>query len=75
MAIALSPDKRRLVLDLQGGLWTLPIGGGAASRITDEFNDGRQPSWTAFERCSRIAPTRTTALWWTRQAYRSCQPD
>jgi Tol biopolymer transport system component len=46
MAIALSPDKRTLVLDLQGGLWTLPIAGGAATRITYEFNDARQPSWS-----------------------------
>jgi Tol biopolymer transport system component len=46
MAIALSPDKRTLVLDLQGGLWTLPVAGGQANRITDEFNDARQPSWS-----------------------------
>src|SRR5689334_6601130 len=46
MAIALSPDKRTLVLDLQGGLWTLPAAGGAAKRITDEYGDARQPSWS-----------------------------
>src|SRR5215217_318780 len=45
MAIALSPDKRTLVLDLQGSLWSLPASGGAAKRITDEYNDARQPSW------------------------------
>ncbi len=46
MAIALSPDKRTLVLDLQGGLWTLPASGGTATRITDEYSDARQPSWS-----------------------------
>ena len=46
MAIALSPDKRTLVLDLQGGLWTLPVAGGEAKRLTDEYYDARQPSWS-----------------------------
>lgn len=46
MAIALSPDGTRLVLDLQGGLWMLPIAGGDATRITDEWGDARQPSWS-----------------------------
>jgi len=45
MAIALSPDKRRIAIDLQGTLWTLPASGGTATRITDEYNDARQPSW------------------------------
>jgi len=46
MAIALSPDKRSLIIDLQGGLWTLPVAGGTASRITDEYSDARQPAWS-----------------------------
>jgi Tol biopolymer transport system component/imidazolonepropionase-like amidohydrolase len=46
MAIALSPDKQRVAIDLQGGLWVVPIGGGAATRITDEYGDARQPSWS-----------------------------
>jgi Tol biopolymer transport system component len=46
MAVALSPDRTTLVIDLQGGLWTLPVGGGTAKRITDEYNDARQPSWS-----------------------------
>ncbi len=45
MAIALSPDKRTIILDLQGGLWTLPAAGGTARRITDEYGDTRQPAW------------------------------
>ena len=46
MAVALSPDKRTLAIDLQGTLFTLPVAGGAAKRITDEYNDARQPSWS-----------------------------
>lgn len=45
MAAALSPDGRTLAIDLQGSLWTLPAGGGAATRITDEYLDARQPAW------------------------------
>jgi Tol biopolymer transport system component/imidazolonepropionase-like amidohydrolase len=46
MAVAVSPDGRTLALDLQGSIWTLPAGGGAATRITDPFNDARQPAWS-----------------------------
>jgi Tol biopolymer transport system component/imidazolonepropionase-like amidohydrolase len=46
MAMALSPDKSRIVIDLQGGLWIVPIAGGAATRITDEYGDARQPAWS-----------------------------
>jgi hypothetical protein len=34
MAVALSPDRTTLAIDLQGGLWTLPVGGATARRIT-----------------------------------------
>jgi Tol biopolymer transport system component/imidazolonepropionase-like amidohydrolase len=46
MAVAVSPDGRQLAIDLQGGLWLVPAGGGAARRITDEYNDARQPEWS-----------------------------
>src|SRR5262245_33710651 len=46
MAIALSPDKRTVAIDLQGGLWTVPIAGGAARRISDEYGDIRQPAFS-----------------------------
>jgi len=29
---------------MQGSIWTLPAAGGAMTRITDPFNDARQPS-------------------------------
>jgi Tol biopolymer transport system component/imidazolonepropionase-like amidohydrolase len=46
MAIALSPDRQTIAMDLQGGLWTLPVAGGTARRITDEYYDARQPAWS-----------------------------
>ena len=45
MAIALSPDKNMLALDLQGTIWTLPTAGGIAKALTDNLGDCRQPSW------------------------------
>jgi Tol biopolymer transport system component len=47
MSVAASPDGRTLAIDLQGSIWTLPVSGGAARRITDEYNDARQPTWSA----------------------------
>lgn len=46
MSVAVSPDGRRLAIDLQGSIWVLPAAGGPATRITDVFNDARQPSWS-----------------------------
>lgn len=47
MSVAASPDGRTLAIDLQGSVWTLPASGGTATRITDVFNDARQPTWSA----------------------------
>jgi Tol biopolymer transport system component/imidazolonepropionase-like amidohydrolase len=46
MSVAVSPDGRTLATDMQGSIWTLPAAGGAAKRITDLFNDARQPTWS-----------------------------
>src|SRR5262249_17454307 len=46
MSVTASPDGRTLAVDLQGSLWTLPAAGGQATRITDVFNDARQPAWS-----------------------------
>ena len=43
MSIAVSPDARTLAIDLHGGIWTLPASGGTAKRVTDEYNDAREP--------------------------------
>ncbi|MEP6828710.1 MAG: amidohydrolase family protein [Rhizomicrobium sp.] len=46
MAVSVSPDGKMLAIDLQGAIYVLPVGGGAAKRITDIFNDAHQPQWT-----------------------------
>jgi Tol biopolymer transport system component len=46
MSVAVAPDGRTLAIDLQGSIWTLPSTGGTATRITDIFNDARQPSFS-----------------------------
>lgn len=46
MAAALSPDGRTLAIDLLGSLWTLPASGGAARRLTEDYMDARQPTWS-----------------------------
>ncbi|HQZ38592.1 MAG TPA: amidohydrolase family protein [Vicinamibacterales bacterium] len=46
MSVAVSPDGRTLAVDLQGSIWTLRATGGPATRITDVFNDARQPSFS-----------------------------
>jgi len=46
MAVAVSPDGKWLTMDLQGSIWVLPASGGTARRVTDIFNDARQPVWS-----------------------------
>lgn len=46
MSVAVSPDGRTLATDMQGSIWTLPSAGGPMKRITDLFNDARQPTWS-----------------------------
>lgn len=46
MSVAISPDGQTLATDMQGSIWTMPAAGGAMKRITDVFNDARQPMWS-----------------------------
>jgi Tol biopolymer transport system component len=46
MSVAVSPDGRTLAVDLQGSIWTLPSAGGTAKRLTDIYNDARQPAFS-----------------------------
>jgi len=46
MSVAISPDGQTLATDMQGSIWTVPVAGGAMKRITDVFDDARQPRWS-----------------------------
>ncbi len=45
IAVAASPDGKTLAFDLFGVIWTLPVAGGKATRLTDDLTDGAQPDW------------------------------
>jgi Tol biopolymer transport system component len=46
LSVDVSPDGRTLAFDLLGDLYTLPIAGGAATRITDGLAFDAQPRWS-----------------------------
>jgi Tol biopolymer transport system component/imidazolonepropionase-like amidohydrolase len=46
MAVAVSPDGRSIVMDLQGRLWVLASRGGDARPITDAAIEARLPAWS-----------------------------
>jgi Tol biopolymer transport system component/imidazolonepropionase-like amidohydrolase len=46
IAMALSPDGKSIILDLQGTLWTMPATGGKARAITDELDGAHQPAFS-----------------------------
>jgi Tol biopolymer transport system component len=46
MSVAISPDGTTIATDMQGSIWTMPATGGEMKRITDVFNDARQPRWS-----------------------------
>ncbi len=46
IAVSAAPDGKTLALDLFGVIWTLPVGGGTARRLTDDLTDGAQPDWS-----------------------------
>jgi Tol biopolymer transport system component len=45
ISLDVSPDGRTIVLELLGDLYTLPIGGGTATRITSGPSFDSQPRW------------------------------
>jgi Tol biopolymer transport system component len=46
MSLDVSPDGRTLVFDLVGDIYTMPIAGGKATRITDGMAMDAQPRWS-----------------------------
>lgn len=45
IAVAAAPDGKSVAFDLFGVMWTVPVAGGPATRITDDLTDGAQPDW------------------------------
>jgi Tol biopolymer transport system component/imidazolonepropionase-like amidohydrolase len=46
LAVTVSPDHTRIIMDLQGMLYSAPIAGGHATRITDPLVEASHPNWS-----------------------------
>ena len=46
MSAVPSPDGKRMVLSLQGGLWIIPASGGTATKITPWSVESTRPVWS-----------------------------
>jgi Tol biopolymer transport system component len=46
IAATISPDRKTLIFDLQGSLWSLPFTGGKARRLTDPFLEPARPNFS-----------------------------
>src|ERR687894_83935 len=46
MSLDVSPDGRTIVFDLVGDIYTLPVAGGKATRVTDGMAMDAQPRWS-----------------------------
>jgi Tol biopolymer transport system component len=44
--VTLSPDHKTIIMDLQETLWSLPVAGGAAKRLTEPFLEPARPDWS-----------------------------
>ena len=45
VAVTLSPDRRTVIMDLHGMLWSLPFQGGVARRLTDPLLEPARPDY------------------------------
>jgi Tol biopolymer transport system component len=47
MAVTVSPDHSTIVMDVQGVLWSMPLTGGAAKRLSALLLEPARPDWSA----------------------------
>jgi len=47
MAVTVSPDRKTMLIDLQGLIYSLPMAGGAARQITGPLDEASHPDWSA----------------------------
>src|SRR5260370_21489077 len=45
LGVTVSPDRKRIILDLQTALWLLPVSGGITKRITASSLEPSHPDW------------------------------
>jgi Tol biopolymer transport system component len=45
-SVSVSPNHQTIIMDLQGLLWSLPLGGGQARQLTDALTEASHPSWS-----------------------------
>ena len=46
LTLDVSATRNAIVFDLLGDLWTIPVRGGAAQRLTETDSDARRPRWS-----------------------------
>jgi len=46
LAVAVSPDHKTIVMDLQGLLYSLPVAGGKAKQLTTPVQEASHPNWS-----------------------------
>ena len=46
MALAVSPDHKTIMIDLQGMMYSLPASGGTAKQVTSAVFEASHPSWS-----------------------------
>jgi len=46
LAVAVSPDHKTIIMDLQGMLYALPVTGGGAKQLTTPVQEASHPNWS-----------------------------